>query len=77
MTAPSSTLERKTLTEQQYVELRSYEHGRPSSRVHPPMRALVSTGMITHCYDDFYSISPAGLDALAAFRTSHRLPPGV
>lgn len=62
-----------TLTEHQFEELRTYEHGNPSWRPHKPNDNLIRRGMLDHVdgRTGFYRITTFGRDALAAFREKY------
>lgn len=63
----------RTITESQFTELRRYEHGNPSWVNGGPVRSLVANGLIRSDgrARDMFVITPAGLEALSAFRSRY------
>lgn len=67
------------LTEKQYTLLRRYEDGNPhwlalSASEERTLGVLLGANLLADNRDGFHAITPAGLDALAAFRSRHRIP---
>ena len=63
----------RTITESQFIELRRYQDGHPCWVNGGPVRSLVANGLIRNDgrARDMYVITPAGLDALQAFRSRY------
>lgn len=71
---------RAALTERQYEELRSYEHGNPSWRPHRPNDNLIRRNLLTLAPasgQGFYRITEYGLAMLVEFRERYGLPDGA
>jgi hypothetical protein len=62
------------LTEYQYEELRTYEHGLPSWHPHRPNSNLIRRNLLAlapSCGQGFYRITEYGQALLVAFREKH------
>jgi hypothetical protein len=65
----------RTITERQYTELREYEDHSWRWVNGGPLQSLVANGLIAPAAHDrtMYAITPAGSEALAAFRIRYKL----